>query len=68
MRNSVSLFLIALVMSISLVLTSFIYLGRFTPFQLIAGTLTVLYMLKNADRMIGLGGKLLMSSIRIYFF
>lgn len=55
-------------MSISLVLTSFIYLGRFTPFQLIAGTLTVLYMLKNADRMIGLGGKLLMSSIRIYFF
>ncbi|PKY15098.1 alpha/beta-hydrolase [Rhizophagus irregularis] len=51
----VCLFLIALVMSISLVLTSFIYLGRFTPFQLIAGTLTVLYMLKNADRMIGLG-------------
>ncbi|CAG8551816.1 4959_t:CDS:2 [Funneliformis mosseae] len=30
-------------------------LSQFTPFQLIAGTLAFLYMLKNADRMIGLG-------------
>ncbi|CAI2172130.1 1482_t:CDS:2, partial [Funneliformis geosporum] len=30
-------------------------LSRFTPFQLVAGTLAFLYMLKNADRMIGLG-------------
>ncbi|KAF0377030.1 alpha/beta-hydrolase [Gigaspora margarita] len=30
-------------------------LSRFSPFQLVAGTLAALYILKNADRMIGLG-------------
>ncbi|CAG8499094.1 28747_t:CDS:2 [Dentiscutata erythropus] len=29
--------------------------SQFSPFQLVAGTLAVLYILKNADRMIGLG-------------
>ncbi|KAG9291537.1 hypothetical protein G9A89_021956 [Geosiphon pyriformis] len=30
-------------------------LSRYSPFQLIAGTLALLYILKNADRLVGLG-------------
>ncbi|CAG8533405.1 7842_t:CDS:2 [Ambispora gerdemannii] len=30
-------------------------LARFSPFQLVVGTLTCLYILKNADRLVGLG-------------
>ena len=37
--------------------TSYLFLGDFTPWQIIVSTLTAVYAMRNADKLIGLGGK-----------
>ena len=33
------------------------FLGHFTPWQIVVSTLTAVYAMRNADKLIGLGGK-----------
>lgn len=37
--------------------TSYPFLGDFTPWQIIVSTLTAVYAMRNADKLIGLGGE-----------